>query len=63
MSVKTNGKKVALWIITSIVAACALVVLLMVIFFKTYDPDKYDRQTELNSDQQILNEQQILTEV
>ncbi len=39
----TNGKKVALIVIGSIIAASLVAVIVITMFYQTYDPSKYGR--------------------
>lgn len=46
---KTNGKKLAMIVVGSIVLATIFVVVVIQIFYATYDPKKYDRNLSQTS--------------
>ena len=46
---KSNGKKVALIVVGSIIVAAVFVVIVIQIFYATYDPKKYNRNIDSTS--------------
>ncbi|WP_332646471.1 hypothetical protein [Lysinibacillus sp. 54212] len=46
---KANGKKVAMIVIGSIIVAAIFVVVVIQIFYATYDPKKYNRNMDESS--------------